>query len=167
MPLHTPTVTGFTPATLYKAVRNKPKEVLAALRDAGGIFGITLWPPLIGTIPAHETTLEEFCNLAAETAEFMGADKLGFGTDLIWNKGEDYMHYVREGRWMYDVDYGTIKPGMQYVPGWPDWFKSPLDWHNISDGLLKKGFSDAEVAGIMGENWFRFMKEAFKTKEEL
>ena len=152
------------PTNTYLTKRIKSKEVMASLRDHGGMFGLTLWPTLIG---GSHTTLDEFCGLVADTADFMGIDRIGFGTDLIHNRDDEYMSYVREGRWTHDVDYGTIQPGMKSRPDWPEWFQGPKNFPNISEGLLKKGFSDEEVAGIMGENWFRFMKDAFKTNETL
>ena len=46
-------------------------------------------------------------------------------------------------------------------PRQPDWFSSIRDFPNIVTGLQKVGFSQDEIAGIMGENWLRFYDQNF------
>ncbi|MEL7389727.1 MAG: membrane dipeptidase, partial [Pseudomonadota bacterium] len=36
---------------------------------------------------------------------------------------------------------------------------------NIEAGLRMIGFNEAEVAGLMGENWLRFFEDNFKPRE--
>ena len=47
-------------------------------------------------------------------------------------------------------------------PEMPNWFRSNEDFPGIAEGLRAAGFSDREVAGIMGNNWYRFMDHAFE-----
>jgi microsomal dipeptidase-like Zn-dependent dipeptidase len=46
----------------------------------------------------------------------------------------------------------------------PSWFQDNRDFGNIAEGLRKIGMSELEVAGIMGENWYRFYQENFGAK---
>jgi microsomal dipeptidase-like Zn-dependent dipeptidase len=43
----------------------------------------------------------------------------------------------------------------------PAWFEDNRHFGAISDGLRKVGFDEAEVAGLMGGNWYRFFSESF------
>jgi microsomal dipeptidase-like Zn-dependent dipeptidase len=43
----------------------------------------------------------------------------------------------------------------------PGWFRDNRDFGNIEAGLREIGFSDTEVAGLMGDNWHRFFAENF------
>jgi microsomal dipeptidase-like Zn-dependent dipeptidase len=47
----------------------------------------------------------------------------------------------------------------------PDWFRDNRDFGNIENGLRATGLSDAEVAGIMGGNWYRFFADNFGPQE--
>jgi microsomal dipeptidase-like Zn-dependent dipeptidase len=43
----------------------------------------------------------------------------------------------------------------------PKWFEDNRDFPNIKKGLQKHGFSEKEVAAIMGENWLNFYDKGF------
>jgi microsomal dipeptidase-like Zn-dependent dipeptidase len=43
-----------------------------------------------------------------------------------------------------------------------DWIASPSDFPNIEKALYGRGFSQDEVAAIMGENWLRFFDRTFR-----
>jgi microsomal dipeptidase-like Zn-dependent dipeptidase len=43
----------------------------------------------------------------------------------------------------------------------PTWFKDNRDFDAIDAGLRATGLQDAEVAAIMGGNWYRFYKDNF------
>ena len=44
------------------------------------------------------------------------------------------------------------------VPKQPDWFKDARGFKNLESGLKKIGFSQIEVEGILGNNWYNFYK---------
>ena len=43
----------------------------------------------------------------------------------------------------------------------PEWFNDNRDFGNVEKGLLEAGFSAADTARIMGNNWLRFFDENF------
>ncbi|MBT8458136.1 MAG: membrane dipeptidase, partial [Boseongicola sp.] len=54
--------------------------------------------------------------------------------------------------------------GSASAPGFPQmptWFNDNRDFKNIEEGLRAKGFSQKEVAGLMGDNWFLFFRDNF------
>jgi membrane dipeptidase len=42
------------------------------------------------------------------------------------------------------------------------WFHDNRDFAGIAEGLRAAGFSAVDVAGVMGDNWRRFLGEALK-----
>ncbi|MEK9596314.1 MAG: membrane dipeptidase [Rhodospirillaceae bacterium] len=89
-------------------------------------------------------------------------ENIGIGTDLCQNQPDSIVEWMRVGRWTKEIDYGegpASKPGF---PAMPTWFKDNRDFDNIATGLRSTGFSETEVAGIMGENWLKFYDENFK-----
>ena len=44
------------------------------------------------------------------------------------------------------------------VPKQPDWFLDARGFDNLEGGLKKVGFSENEVNGILGNNWYNFYK---------
>jgi microsomal dipeptidase-like Zn-dependent dipeptidase len=43
----------------------------------------------------------------------------------------------------------------------PDWFGDNRHFGNIAAGLMEHGFSEADTAAVMGENWLRFYDNNF------
>ena len=69
---------------------------------------------------------------------------------------------MRSGRWTFEPDYGE---GSAAKPAWPEqpsWFRTPADMPNIAAALSAHGFSDDDVAKVMGGNWMRFFDEGFE-----
>ncbi len=150
-------VTHSNPHWLSHIPRNKSEKVMRELAAADGMMGCSLYPFLIG---GPEVTLAQFCESMARAADVMGVEKLGIGTDLVRKCTPEYLEWLRSGRWTRQSSYGPAGPDAK--PGWPEWqswFKTPLDFGTVADGLQAAGFSAEETAGIMGENWLRFFEK--------
>ena len=108
-----------------------------------------------------DCSLNAFCQMIADTAAKFGAEHLGIGTDLCQDQPDSIVEWMRVGRWSKEIDYGE---GSASAPGFPDmptWFKDNRDFGKIEDGLFRVGMSREEVAGIMGQNWYRFFSTNF------
>jgi membrane dipeptidase len=153
-------ITHSNPLSFHKHPRNKSDKVLAALADTGGVLGCSPYTHIIGNA---EVTVEEFCDMIARTVDLMGIDHVGIGTDSSRKLSNDFLRWVREGRWTHTPNWGagSAKEGHSWAP-WPAWFQSPKDFPNITNGLSKRGFSKAEIAKIAGENWRRLFTDGFK-----
>ena len=109
-------------------------------------------------------TLESFCQMIAEAAARYGAQHLGLGSDLCQDQPDRVVEWMRVGRWSKAIDYGEGSASAPGFPPMPSWFQDNRDFGNIAEGLRKIGMSELEVAGIMGENWYRFYQENFGAK---
>jgi len=65
------------------------------------------------------------------------------------------------GRWTKEIDYGEGSASAPGFPPMPHWFEDNRHFGNIEAGLKAKGFNDQDVAGLMGNNWFRFFENNF------
>ena len=152
-------ITHANPARWHAARRNKSDAVLKALGETGGMFGFSVYPHHLKD--GSDCTLEGFCQMIAETAELMGADRLGIGTDLCQDQPDSVVEWMRVGRWTKQIDYGEGSAASPGFPPMPDFFGDNRDFPGITKGLRAVGFSDVEVAGIMGGNWLRFFEASF------
>ena len=152
-------ITHANPHFWHAALRNKSDEVLKALGQSGGMLGFSLYPHHLKG--KSDCTLEDFCAMIAKTAELMGAENLGLGSDLCQDQPDSIVEWMRVGRWTKEIDYGEGSASDAGFPPMPSWFKDNRDFGNIEQGLKKIGFSDNETAGIMGENWLRFYDQNF------
>jgi len=146
------------PNSFHEAKRNKSDKVLTALAESGGLLGFSLYPFHLKNGP--NCTLTEFCDMIAKTADLMGVDKLGIGTDLCQNQPLSILEWMRNGRWSKQMDYGE---GNKSNADWPkplSWFKDSRDFPNLTNGLLERGFNKQEVTLIMGGNWLNFFENS-------
>lgn len=147
------------PSSWAPALRNKSDTVLKALAESGGMLGFSTYPHHLKDKSA--CSLVSFCEMVARTADLIGVEQLGLGSDLCQDQPDSVVEWMRVGRWSREVDFGE---GSRDLPGFPDmpsWFKGNRDFQNIEDGLRRVGFSAQNVADVMGENWLRFFDAGF------
>ena len=144
------------------ALRNKRDDVVRAVVQNGGMMGFSLYPHHLKD--KSDCTLDSFCQMVAQAAESFGAEHFGIGSDLCQDQPDSVVEWMRVGRWSKEIDYGEGSASDAGFPPMPSWFQDNRDFGNIAEGLRKIGMSELEVAGIMGENWYRFYQENFGAK---
>ncbi len=152
-------ITHANPHWWAPALRNKSDEVLRALAQSGGMLGFSLYPHHLKGKSA--CTLQDFCEMVARTAEMIGTDHLGIGSDLCQNQPDSVVEWMRVGRWTKQVDFGEGSAAAPGFPPMPDWYCDNRDFGTIESGLVAVGMSATEVAGIMGDNWQAFYDTGF------
>ena len=149
-------ITHANPSFWHAAKRNKSNKLLKILSDSKGMLGLSLYAHHLkeGT----NCTLESFCEMAAKTAEIIGAEKIGIGSDLCLNQPDTIVEWMRNGTWSKDKKFGEGSKNKPGFPKQPDWFLDARGFSNLEIGLNKVGFSESEVNGILGNNWYNFYK---------
>jgi microsomal dipeptidase-like Zn-dependent dipeptidase len=126
------------------------------------MLGFSLYPHHLKG--KSDCSLTSFCDMIARTADLIGIDNLGLGSDLCQDHPDSVVEWMRAGRWTKNIDYGEGNPSDSGFPEMPDWFESNLDFPNIKNGLITHGFSEKDVAAIMGENWLSFFDNGFSPR---
>lgn len=155
-------ITHANPFFWHPARRNKSNNVLQALGQSGGMLGFSLYPHHLKG--KSGCSLTSFCEMIARTADLIGVDSLGIGSDLCQDHPDSVVEWMRVGRWTKKIDYGEGNASDSGFPEMPDWFKDNRDFPNIKKGLLTHGFSEKDVAAIMGENWLNFFDKGFTSR---
>ncbi|MDC0989068.1 membrane dipeptidase [Rhodospirillales bacterium] len=152
-------ITHANPFFWHPAIRNKSDDILLALAQSGGMLGLSLYPHHLKD--KSDCSLTSFCEMIARTADIIGVDNLGIGSDLCQDQPDSVVDWMRVGRWTKKIDYGEGSANNPGFPEMPHWYKDNRDFQNIKKGLLTHGFSESDVAAIMGENWLRFFDKGF------
>jgi len=152
-------ITHANPTFWHPARRNKSDDVLRSLGQSGGMLGFSLYPHHLKG--GSSCTLADFCEMVAKTAELMGPDHMSIGTDLCQDQPDSIVEWMRVGRWTKDIDYGEGSASNAGFPPMPDWFQDNRHFVALAEGLRLQGFSETEIAGIMGENWLNFFDLSF------
>ena len=153
-------ITHANPFFWHSVKRNKSSELLKVLSESGGMLGLSLYPHHLkeGT----NCSLESFCEMTARLSEVMNLEKIGIGSDLCLNQPDIVVEWMRNGTWTKTKNFGEGNKNKPGFPKQPSWFKDARGFTNLKEGLLKTGFNENEVNGILGNNWFNFYKEIDK-----
>ena len=131
-----------------------PDTVLRALGRSGGMFGLSLHPDDLPD--GSDSTLAAFQGMAARTADIVGVARLGIGSGLGLGRSDEAPPWARRDP--------KVQPPP--APVQPAWFKDSHDFPSLADGLRAAGFGPAEVEAILGTNWQRFFRAAFRQGAE-
>ena len=149
-------ITHANPSFWHPAKRNKSSDLLKVLSDSGGILGLSLYPHHLKE--NTNCTLDSFCEMIARTADIMNINNIGIGSDLCLNQPDEVVEWMRNGTWSKSKNYGEGSKNKPGFPEQPEWFKDARGFVNIEKGLKKIGFSEIEINGILGNNWYNFYK---------
>lgn len=149
-------------AAVYQHPRNKPDEILKALANRGGYFGVYLMPYLVAspTVPTREHVL----NHLVHAINVCGADHVGIGSDGSIEKTV----LTAEQKAAFDKDIARRKqlgigaPGEDRYPYVPD-LNGPDHMEIIANELAKRGQPSAVIEKVMGANFQRVIGEIWGT----
>ncbi len=141
------------PRALADHPRNVPDELMKACAGTGGvqcINGINLF--LGGEIPTTDMMVRHIDYVC----ELIGAEHVGIGLDYVFSSGVD-------------PDFSSE----EYSDYWPpeyyrgsalcdDTLFSPAQLPQLTEVLMKQGYSDKNIRGIMGGNMMRVAKQVWK-----
>ncbi len=145
-------------AAVYPHPRNKPDEILKALADRGGYFGIYLMPYVVAspTVPTREHVL----NHVVHAINVCGADHVGIGSDGAIQKTV----LTPEQKEAFDKDIARRKqlgigaPGEDRYPYVPD-LNGPDHMEIIATELAKRGQPSSVIEKVLGANFQRVVGE--------
>lgn len=137
--------------------RGKSDDLLETLAANDGYAGILTIPFFISP-DDFGAAFDRFFDHIDHAVSILGVDNVGIGTDWgAWSLAarDDLPAGVREG---VRQTYGDIgfPEGMEHIGqsfGPMDRF---TDWNAIPDGLRERGYSDASIRKLTGENFLRF-----------
>lgn len=134
--------------------RGKSDEELQALAATGGVIGVVAVPPFLST-DDEGVTIEAMLDHIDYIATLVGWQHVGIGTD--WP--------LTAPKWWLETLYLPMSYQMGFRPehrlGEPNLigFDDYRDFPNITRGLVKRGYSDEQILGILGENALRVWQD--------
>jgi len=147
--------THANPKFLCNHYRNKTDEELKALAERGGVVGLNAYSNFYMKTKEEKPDLNDFLNCLDYTVNLIGAEHVGFGLDLSpgakWNPTA-YAEWARRNPGLAPNDLEHIS-----LVG----LDEPCKIINIARGLVKRGYKDEEIMGILGGNFLRLFSEIF------
>lgn len=140
--------------------RGKTDEQLRAIAETGGFVGITCIPYFL----AEHGTIVDLLDHIEHAIDVMGIDHVGIGTDVGFSAPppvEPEMKQIPPGRnrWWALWPEGTLSPSPEVAAENQTGSLSWICWPYFTTGLLMRGYSEDEIAKIVGGNILRVLDE--------
>ena len=125
--------------------RNLSDEHLRGIAATGGVIGVNVLPFFIDPV---KPTLDRVVDHFEHIAEVAGVDHVGVGPDFI----KQYVDEVYASRERY-APLGGFNL-REAIPG----LAGTRDLPNLTERMLERGWSEANVRKALGENWLRVFR---------
>jgi membrane dipeptidase len=136
---------------VYGHARAKSDEELRRIKESGGLVGIVAVPFFLA--PGAEVTVDAMLDHIDYASQLIGWEHVGIGTDwpMMWPKAivARFFSPANLAASGFRPEH-NIQPEVNLV-GYDD----HRDLPNITRGLVKRGYSDEQIKGILGENFLR------------
>ena len=135
--------------------RNLPDHLIRDIASRGGMVAFHALNAFIST--DARPTFDQLLRHIAHIAEIGGVDCIGIGPDFMENWDPTVFTAVsaRSSR-VNGIPVGKLD--WQY----PEGIRSNADLPNLTAGLLRTGFSEADVVKFLGGNWMRVFDTVWK-----
>lgn len=152
-----PIFTHTNSRTLSDTPRNKPDHLIQAMAKRGGLIGVVPLPRAVRK--DRQPTIADLMDHVEHLARLVGPEHLGFGGDLTYGFQEQKITLPEVKVWRTrrpDV-FGPLHEFQAAV------YPKEIDHHrkfpNLTRALVRRGFPDDQIRGILGGNFLRVFEQ--------
>lgn len=130
--------------------RNIRDDQIRACARTGGLIGIVGFGHFMKD---NDISAESFVRNIDYVAELVGPEHVGIGLDFVYYPEQFYRQVVvAPERW--PQEYLQNLDGFRYFP--------PEELPRVTEILMRQGYSESEIRGILGENFLRVADQVWK-----
>lgn len=143
---------------LWESNRLKPDSVIKACAEKGGVIGIEAAPHTTLTKKNIRHNIESFMEHFEYCVNLVGIDHVAFGPDVLFGDHVG-LHHVFANALSISAAHGKKEfDEVEYVEG----IESPVEaFPNIVRWLVKHGYSDTDIAKVIGRNVLRVLNDVW------
>ncbi|ANG61598.1 peptidase M19 [Marinobacterium aestuarii] len=141
------------PSGLKDHPRNKSDEELKFIADHGGFIGVTMFAPFLKK--GIESTIDDYAEAIEYVVNIAGIDQVGIGTDFTQGHDQAFFEMLT-----HDKGYARRLTRFGKIIN-PEGIRTVGEFGNLTETLLRRGFDEASVRKIMGENWVRVLGDVW------
>ena len=157
---------------LSPSPRNKTDEAIRALAARGGVMGFSSLPSFVAEDP-RDATLERYLDHIDHVVQTGRRRHVGLGLDFVEGHVPGSLQ-PRAPRWgganlrratsasskMLPERLRSQADALIYLPYAPG-IAGSAEMPNVTEGLLRRGYSEADVRAILGGNWLRLFEQVW------
>ena len=141
------------PSALKPHPRNKGDGELRFIAEQGGMIGVTMFPAFLAR--GADSTVGDYVEAMEHVISVAGEDHVAFGTDFTQGYGQEFFDWITN-------DKGDARSLIKFSPmPNPKGVETIGQLPNLTAAMERAGWSQARIAKVMGENWLRFLADAW------
>lgn len=141
------------PSGLKEHPRNKSDDELRFIAERGGFVGVTMFAPFLKN--GIDSTIDDYVEAISYIVDIVGEDQVGIGTDFTQGHGPDFFDMLT-----HDKGYARELTRFGKIIN-PEGIRTVGEFPNLTEALLRHGYSPELVKKIMGENWVRVLADVW------
>ncbi|MDX1465686.1 MAG: dipeptidase [Halomonas sp.] len=141
------------PSGLKEHPRNKSDAELKFIADHGGFVGVTMFTPFLRA--GVDATVDDYVEAIEYVMNIVGEDAIGIGTDFTQGHDQAFFEWLT-----HDKGYARRLTRFGKIIN-PEGIRTIGEFGNLTEALSRRGFSEAQVRKIMGENWVRVLRDVW------
>lgn len=141
---------------LWPISKAKPDDIIVACAERGGVIGVEAAPGTSMTEELPEHTIDSIMAHFEYCVKIAGIDHVTFGPDTMF--GDHSMLY--QGSHGDLLASGSTKYDEVIVP-YVKCLENPSEFPNVVRWLVKHGYSDNEIAKVIGGNTIRLLQQVW------
>jgi membrane dipeptidase len=135
-------------AAVFAHPRNKSDLELRAIAETGGIIGVSMVPHYLSA--SANTSIADWLDHVTHIIDLVGWEHIGIGTD--WP--------IQAPQGVFERTFGAMLNELGFLASsMPNTtladFTDFRDFPSVCRGLVRRGYSDKQIAGILGGNFLR------------
>jgi membrane dipeptidase len=130
--------------------RNIRDDQIRACAKTGGIIGMVGFGHFMKD---NDISPESFVRNIDYVAELVGPEHVGIGLDFVYYPEQFYREVMDNPEW-WPEEYLQNLDGFRYFP--------PEELPRVTEILIKQGYSESDIRGILGENFLRVANQVWK-----
>ena len=142
--------------SFFDHVRNKTDEALKLLAERDGVVGANAFPPFLRH--GYESTVKDYVDAIDDLVERVGIDHVAIGTDYTQDQPKTFFDWIfsQQGTKYQERPVPHPDPLVH-----PEGMETPDKLSNVAREFVDRGYSDTDVAKILGGNWLRLFREVW------
>jgi len=142
---------------VWPSRRMKPDEVIKAIAEKGGVFGIEAAPHTTMSFTHPKHSLESIMDHFKYVEKLVGIDYIAFGPDTLFGYHVALHKVFASYLSISKAEEGPEHPRVEYVDG----LENPSEFGNIIRWLIREGYSDQEIKKVVGDNIMRVARRVW------